>query len=81
MSEIFPARKTEHITDRQVCQSFVDSALNGECAIDLLVASTGAPCKVALRAIERAGHRGYVEFGVSFRSGWLTESGAMLAKS
>jgi len=45
---------------------------------DLLAALTGQPVKVCLRAMERAADRGYIDWGVSLRSGWLTEKGVEL---
>ena len=36
---------------------------------------TGEPEKVCYRAMERACRRGYIEYGVSLRSGWVTDAG------
>lgn len=41
---------------------------------------TGEPIKVCYRAIERAYDRGYIEYGVSLRSGWLTDKGKELLR-
>jgi hypothetical protein len=41
----------------------------------ILMEATGQPEKVVYRAMERAYNRGYIEYGVSMRSGWLTEKG------
>lgn len=45
---------------------------------EALAASTGQPEKVCYRAMERAERRGLIEYGVSLRTGWLTEAGKAL---
>lgn len=45
----------------------------------LLVIQTGEPEKVCEAAMERAADHGLIEYGVSLRSGWLTEAGRALA--
>ena len=40
-----------------------------------LMAKTGLPEKVVYAAMEREDDRGYLEYGVSLRCGWLTEQG------
>lgn len=45
---------------------------------DILVAMTGQPWKVCYRAMERAHRRGFIEYGVSLRTGWLTDAGKAL---
>jgi ribosome modulation factor len=42
----------------------------------LLMQQSGEPEKVVFAAMERAFDRGYLEYGVSLRSGWLTPKGA-----
>jgi hypothetical protein len=44
----------------------------------ILARETGESEKVCFRAMERAERRGLVEYGVSLRSGWLTEKGLKL---
>ena len=39
---------------------------------EILAARTGQCEKVCYRAMERAEGRGYIEYGVSLRTGWLT---------
>jgi hypothetical protein len=56
------------VTDRPPTK-FVDAILKD---------GTGQPAKVVYRAMERAYSRGYIEYGVSLRSGWLTEKGLAL---
>jgi hypothetical protein len=46
----------------------------------ILMQATGQPEKVVYRAMERAYNRGYIEYGVSMRSGWLTEKGKAFYK-
>ena len=45
---------------------------------ETLAARTGQPEKVCYRAMERAERRGLIEYGVSLRTGWLTEAGKAL---
>jgi hypothetical protein len=49
-------------------------------AYDYLMEITGQPFKVCYRAMERADDRKYIDYGVSLRSGWLTEKGENLLK-
>jgi len=75
---------TKDITDTQVCEAYV--AFRSYSAAGLydwwpyliLMDRTGQPEKVCYRACERAQNRGYVECGVSLRSGWLTDKGLEL---
>ena len=45
---------------------------------EILNELTGEPEKVCYRAMERAEDRGYLDCGVSLRSGWITEKGIEL---
>jgi hypothetical protein len=65
------------ISDSQVLQVYLDER-SGLARIALLMERTGQPEKVCYRAMERAGDRGYIEYGVSLRSGWLTNEGLAL---
>jgi len=47
-------------------------------ADEVLQRQTGAPWKVIYAAMERAGDRDLIEWGVSLRSGWLTRKGKEL---
>lgn len=70
---------TKDITDRQVCEAFAAFADHGlPFADERLMAATGQCDKVCYRAMERADGRGLVEYGVSLRSGWLTDKGKAL---
>jgi len=42
---------------------------------DELLIARGYPPKVAASIIDRLDRRGYIEYGVSARSGWLTPEG------
>ncbi len=44
----------------------------------LLSQWTGEPEKVCYRAMERACENGYLDYGVSLRTAWLTEAGEAL---
>lgn len=73
--------KTADITDTQVCQAFAQWRESRDLFADqVLMLLTNAPEKVAMRAMERAARRGLVEYGVSLRTGWLTEKGKGLLK-
>lgn len=70
---------TKDITDLMVCQAYQDRQPT-ELPYDLLMQRTGECLKVCYRAMERAHGRGYIEYGVSLRSGWLTDKGKQLLK-
>lgn len=74
---------TKDITDKQVCEAFRDRvmvSMEHECRFpyDILEERTGQAFKVCWRAMERAADRGLIEYGVSLRTGWLTERGRAL---
>jgi hypothetical protein len=48
---------------------------------DLLMERTGECFKVCWRAMERACDRDLIEYGVSLRTGWLTEKGEALLRT
>jgi hypothetical protein len=72
------------ITDKEVCKAYVEFkkfCSKGVCdnwPHTILEKWTGQPWKVCYRACERAQDRGYIECGVSLRSGWLTDKGLEL---
>jgi len=71
------------ITDKQVCIAYYEYQKDKPFkifALDILIAMTSAPEKVAYAAMERAYERGLIECGVSLRSGWLTDKGKHLLK-
>lgn len=76
---------TKHITDLQVCWAYAmagTARATGAALPDfvpvLLQRVTGQCEKACYRAMERAADRGLVEYGVSLRTGWLTEEGRVL---
>jgi hypothetical protein len=80
---------TKDISDKQVCEAYVEyheklkgrtSFIEGEFEwpYNILQRVTGQPEKVCYRAMERASDRGYIEYGVSLRTGWLTDKGKAL---
>lgn len=85
---------TKDITDKQVCEAYAeikkqtDDLMSRRALLiekhdwpyDLLMKMTGQPEKVCYRAMERAEERGLIEYGVSLRSGWLTEKGKELLR-
>lgn len=61
---------------RRIC-----SGVDEPFADEVLQRQTGAPWKVIYAAMDRASDRGLIEYGVTMRSGWLTEAGkALLAQ-
>lgn len=76
--------KRADITDEQVVAAAVESRrspFDGRFTLACLVESTGAPDKVAYAAMERALHRGYIEFGVSLRTAWAAPQGLALLRT
>ena len=81
---------TKDISDKQVCEAYLEYitvrdslAYIGIIAehqwpYEILQRVTGQPEKVCYRACERAERRGFIEYGTSLRSGWLTEKGKSL---
>lgn len=55
-----------------------DTGLWQETADDVLKKMTKKPMRVIWRAMNRACNRGFVQFGVSLRTGWATEKGIAL---
>lgn len=73
------ARK--NITDKQVCEVYAKTMKQGtfhRFPYEILSEETGECEKVCYSAIERAYNREYIEYGVSLRTGWLTEKGKKL---
>jgi len=76
------------ISDKQVCEAYAekerqhgpDFEYDYEFPYVILQRMTGQPEKVCYRAMERASNRGYIEYGVSLRTGWLTDEGIRLLK-
>jgi hypothetical protein len=71
---------TRHITDSQVVQAQSDWQANksGQWSYELLQERTGECFKVCYRALERAHRNGYLEYGASLRTAWLTQKGMQL---
>lgn len=73
--------RTGDISDYQVLKAYEESKRQGlfkKFPYDILMERTGACEKVCYRAMERASDRGLIEWGVSLRSGWITEKGYTL---
>lgn len=78
-SEEWHLMATKDITDRQVCEAYRDyNQAEGPFPYDLLIERTGECFKVCYRAMERACERDLIEYGVSLRTGWLTDKGKAL---
>ena len=77
---------TKDISDRAVCIAVdcyqiamkAPHAPHVPFPYEILSVVTGECEKVCYRAMERAARRGYLEYGVSLRTGWLTEKGKAL---
>lgn len=68
--------RTSDITDDQViaaCRAWHENPA-GNSSIGNLMDATGAPRKVALRAMERASNRGLINWGVSINYAWPTDT-------
>jgi hypothetical protein len=77
--------RTKDIPDRVVVEAFVAYRAQPQepweshlFADELLAEMTGAPIKVARRAIDRAMMRRLLDSGVSDRTGWPTKAGLAL---
>ncbi len=75
--------KTADITDAMVVTAYNDANRLGGAernvfAYDILCGVLGCPEKVAYAAMERAADRGFIEYGVSLRTGWITPKGEAL---
>ena len=74
------------ITDNQVCEAYykaeqergADWENEYDFPYEILAKETGQPEKVCYKTMERACDRGLIEFGVSLRTGWLTDKGKEL---
>jgi hypothetical protein len=82
--EIPKATKRGHIPDLDVCLAYAalmmarEKGFHCEWPYELLATRYDCHQKVAYRACERAHRRGYLDYGVSLRSGWLSEKGKEL---
>lgn len=64
------------ISTLDVLSAYERRKLRGEPFVELILSEkTGAPIKVCFSAMEREADRGFVEYGVSLRTGWLTPEG------
>lgn len=73
--------QTKDITDRMVCEAVSEynkDPHNNPFPYVALSKKTGCAEKVAFRAMERADDRGLIDYGVSLRTAWLTETGENL---
>ncbi len=75
------------INDRQVCEAyakykaFKQSGPHIKFADEFLQEMTGRPHDECYIAMEEAAGRDLIDYGVSLRSGWLTEKGKHLLSS
>ena len=77
---------TKDVTDLMVCEAYAlkrkeyDETGDYSFPYETLMIRTGECFKVCYRAMERACNRGLIEYGVSLRTGWLTDKGLALVK-
>lgn len=82
---------TKDVTDKMVVDAYAEAMrqrgqgsgapwADYEYPYVILMRVTGECEKVCYRAMERACARDLVEYGVSLRTGWLTDKGQALAK-
>lgn len=69
---------TKDILDLTVCRAVQQARDTNSFATEVLEEITGESPKVCYRALERAYRHGLVNYGVSLRTGWLTEKGLEL---
>ena len=77
---------TKDVTDKMVCLAYAEAEKQRgedwqndyEYPYEILKRMTGQCEKVCYRAMERAANRDLIEYGVSLRTGWLTEKGRQL---
>lgn len=68
--------KTSDISDLQVIQAYAEwTRYRLDCPDEILALKLNAPPKVVYRSMERVAAKGYVDYGVSLRTGWLTDKG------
>lgn len=78
-----PAHRRD-VTDREVVEAFVEAQRrrDGGPRIvwpeDVIVERKSVPRAVAYAAMDRAFDRGFLDFGVSLRAGWPTDTGLAL---
>lgn len=73
----------KNVPDWLVCravQAYQDDAEKDFFPYDLLTYMTGECEKVCIRAMERACRHELIEYGVSLRTGWLTQKGKDLIR-
>ena len=71
----------KHVTDLMVCRVFRDHPQIQDRLTALAAFEPNRCAKIAYRAMERAHRHGLIEYGVSLRSGWLTELGKALLRA
>lgn len=79
---------TKDVTDAMVCMAYAQAQKQRGVNWDndyeypyiILMRETGECMKVCYAAMERACRHGLIEYGVSLRTGWLTDKGNDLIK-
>ena len=75
METVKTATKRADITDLEVCKAVKQAREDDTTTLEILKASTGAPKKVIIAAVQRTFDAGFLECGVSLRTAWLTQKG------
>lgn len=73
--------KRSDISDKEVCLAVAEyEKTRGDFPYETLAKKFNCDEKLAYKACERASDNGLIEYGVSLRTGWLTEKGKELIK-
>jgi hypothetical protein len=66
-----------NISDKQVLAAIQKSHEMGfdKYCYEILAEESGCPLKVCYTALERVNDKGYIDYGVSVRTAWLTDEG------
>lgn len=71
--------KRSDINDYEVCLAVAEyQRTRGDFPYEILAEKFDCDEKLSFAACERAAERGLIEYGVSLRTGWLTEKGEAL---
>ena len=67
--------KRKDITTKMVLLAYLESKDTNKFPYDILMKATGCDFKLAYSAIKRDLCKGYIDYGVSLRSVWVTAKG------
>lgn len=77
--------RTSDVTDKMVVAAYAEYGRERDGGVSRplyphfrLMVAVGAPEKVCTAAIKRSHRRGFISYGVSLRTGWVTDAGVAL---